>query len=467
MQADLKRSKSAPCGPGWTGWAVVAAVALAALVWGRLYLQLSGLDRRAPSAEQTEIAVHLARGHGYRSPFSDHPEAPPTAWSPPVYPYVLSWAYRVWGTPQRPVTVEAVRALGWLHAAALGGVAACAYVLVRRSFAGCVGVAGGLLAAAGVATHPMLLRFVGDYWDGMLALAMFFAAMVWADPRTGAKGAASCVGLGVLLGVLLLTNTAYVLAAAVLAGLAAWGGAGVGRGGGWRSLRRGAYVLLATAVTLAPWTLRNLAVFETWMLVRSGAGFELWLGNRPGLLGWMGPEVLAMHPYRNAAERERVLRMGEVAYSAEKAAAFRRAVAADPWGFTVRSGRRAAYLLVGEPASRMTAWPLSNERTAVPGLGRVYLGRTAVLSAVAAFGLAGAWAVWRTRRRMGWVLVAGVAAVGPYVVSSVSDRYALPLRAVLVVLGAAGVAAGVAAAMEKRATARREVGHQSERGPAA
>lgn len=415
---------------------VVAGIAVT--IWGAVYLRLSGLDRRAPSAEQTDIAIHLVRGHGFRSPFSDSPEAPPTAWSPPVYPWVLSLAYKGWGSPERPVTVEAVRWLGWLNAAALGVVAGCGYVLVRRGFSGRLGVLGGSFAALGLAAHPMVLRFVGDYWDGMLSLAMFFLALVWADPRTGTKGLGACAGIGGLLGLLVLTNTAYVLAAAGLVCLVAATSGGLAVG-----LRRGLYAGAAMGVVLAPWTLRNLATFETLMLVRSGAGFELWLGNRGGLLGWMGADVLEMHPYRDPGERERVLRMGEVAYSAEKAGLFRDAVADDPWAFAARSSRRAAYLVVGEPAARYTAWPLSNERTAVPGLGRIYFGRTLILSAVAAIGLAGAWATWRQRRRMAWVLGVGVLAVGPYVVTSAADRYALPLRAVLVVLAAAGVAVAV------------------------
>lgn len=416
----------------------MVGVGIAVAIWGAVYLQLAGLDRRAPSAEQTDIAIHLMRGHGFRSPFSESSEAPPSAWSPPVYPVVLAAAYGVWGSPDRPVTVEAVRWLGWLNAAALGVVAGCGYVLVRRGFAERAAVVGGGLAAVGLAAHPMVLRFVGDYWDGMLSLAMFFVALVWADPRTGTKGLGACAGIGGLLGLLLLTNTAYVFAAAGLVCVIAVTGGGLAAG-----LRRGLYAVAAIGVVLAPWTLRNLAAFETVMLVRSGAGFELWLGNRPGLLGWMGADVLETHPYRNPGEREKVLRMGEVAYSAEKAGLFREAVAADPWAFAARSARRAAYLVVGEPAARYTAWPLSNERTAVPGLGRIYLGRTLTLSGVAAVGLTGAWAMWRQRRRMAWVLGAGLLAVGPYVVTSASDRYALPLRAVLVVL--AGGAAGAVA----------------------
>lgn len=435
--------------------AAACGVCLLVALWGAVYLKLSGLDRRAPSAEQTDIAVHLVRGHGYRSPFSPEPSAPFTAWSPPVYPWVLSTAFGLWGTPQRPVTVEAVRWLGWLNAAAFGVVATCAWVLLRRTWPGRWGWAGGLLAVWLLAAHPMLLRFVGDYWDGMLALALFSLALVWADPRTGVKGVGSCLGLGVLLGLLLLTNTAYVVAAGWLVAVVA-----LDEGGLAGACRRGLLTLMAMGVVLTPWTWRNVNALGAVVPVRSGAGFELWLGNRPGLLGWMGPEVLEAHPYRNTAEREKVLAAGEPAYSAEKARAFRAMVTAEPGSFVMRSLRRAAYLAVGEPSARLSAWPLSGERTSVPGLGRIYLGRTAWLATMTALGLAGVWAAWRGRRRLGWLAVAGVLAVAPYVVSSASDRYALPLRTMLTVMSAVAVVEGV----RQGITGRGEAGRTAPRG---
>jgi hypothetical protein len=69
------------------------------------------------------------------------------------------------------------------------------------------------------------------------------------------------------------------------------------------------------AVSIAPWTIRNYVVFETFIPLRSNFGLELWLGNNPQV-----PDTWSwwLHPNKDHAEALRYAEMTEVPYMKEK-----------------------------------------------------------------------------------------------------------------------------------------------------
>src|SRR5580658_8761181 len=81
----------------WTTGVFVVVTA-----WTIAFLCWSDYLRSTPAAEEPLIAMHLARGDGFLSPMSPRPDAPPTSWSPPVYPALLGWvtgAFSQGGSP--------------------------------------------------------------------------------------------------------------------------------------------------------------------------------------------------------------------------------------------------------------------------------------------------------------------------------------------------------------------------------
>jgi hypothetical protein len=263
--------------------------------WAATVLVAHHYLRAPPFAEENNIAIHLARGEGFGSPMDSSVHPAPTSWSPPIYPYLMATVYRLWGIR----TPAAITALMAINAACFGAVVAGVCVLGRTHFSSAAGwVTAGLLAI-----HPSFLFFVGDYWDTYLALALFIWILIAAERSTKPVWAA-IVGAG--LGLLSLTNAAYVLAYPLIV---------------WRAVRfespprrrrAVAFAVAAFCVTLAPWTVRNAATFGRLMYVRGGAEFELWLGNRPGASGLVNDATVADHPYKNAAQRAELIRIGEM-----------------------------------------------------------------------------------------------------------------------------------------------------------
>jgi hypothetical protein len=360
-----------------------------------------------PFAEENNIAIHLARGEGFSSPMDRSPHAAPTSWSPPVYPYLMASVYRLWGIG----TPTAITALMAFNAACFGAVVAGVCILGRIYFSS----AAGWLAAGLLAIHPSFLFFVGDYWDTYLALAVFIWIWIAAE-RSGGPAWTAIVGAG--LGLLSLTNASYVLAYPLIV---------------WRAVRlespprRGKAVALAVAafcLTLAPWTVRNAATFGRLMYVRGGAEFELWLGNRPGASGLVNDATVADHPYKNVAQRTLLTRIGEMEYFHRCRVAFARQLRADPWRFLRFCAMRTGYLFIGDPDPPHGATPPFLAGTVRGG---IMIDKLAVTALTAVLGLGGMFLAWRRRCRVNWIVAVGFLAVSPFVVTSVTDRYLLPL----------------------------------------
>ncbi|MGA2442631.1 MAG: hypothetical protein ABSH08_16880 [Tepidisphaeraceae bacterium] len=383
--------------------------------WAAMVLAAHDYLRSPPFAEENNIAIHLARGEGFVSPMDPSPHAAPTSWSPPVYPYLMATVYRLWGIR----TPAAITALMAFNAACFGAVVAGVCILGRIYFSS----AAGWLAAGLLAIHPSFLFFVGDYWDTYLALALFVWILIAAEYSTGPAWTA-IVGAG--LGLLSLTNASYFLVYPLIV---------------WRAVRiespprPGRAVGLAVAafcLTLAPWTVRNAATFGRLTYVRGGAEFELWLGNRPGASGLVNDATVADHPYKNAAQRIVLIRIGEMEYFHRCRAMFTEQLRADPWRFLGFCALRTGYLLIGDPDPPHGAIPPFLAGSVRDG---VMIEKVAVTALTAVLGLGGMFLAWRRRWRVNWIVAVGLLSVFPFVVTSVTDRYLLPLWTIFLLFG--------------------------------
>jgi hypothetical protein len=100
----------------------------------------------------------------------------------------------------------------------------------------------------------------------------------------------------------------------------------------------GAIFALATlTVVFLPWPVRNALVFHAFIPLRSTVGFEMWMGNRPHSTGFLDESLF---PTFNATELGNYVRMGEVAYVAQKSAEAWEYVGAHPFVFIQLSLRR-------------------------------------------------------------------------------------------------------------------------------
>jgi hypothetical protein len=111
---------------------------------------------------------------------------------------------------------------------------------------------------------------------------------------------------GLLWGVTLMANAALLSLLPLCLGWAAW------RSGRVKQAFAAVAVVLLCCV---PWTIRNYEVFHAFVPLRSVLGLQLWVGNNPDAKAmWLGGQ----HPIHETAEREKYVRMGELAYMQEK-----------------------------------------------------------------------------------------------------------------------------------------------------
>jgi 4-amino-4-deoxy-L-arabinose transferase-like glycosyltransferase len=282
---------------------VILAVALA-LRLGFAWNYESHVARRALSVipflfESGNIAHALATGAGFSSPFRI--PTGPTAWMTPLYPLFLSAIMRVFG---------AYTFASWVAAALCNigfSTAVCVpvYAAGRRIGGAALGVTAAWLWA--IFPNAILLSFE-SLWDTSLS-ALLGATVLWATLRVSdARRWSAWAGYGFLWGIVLMTNAALV---SLMPFLVAWLA--------WRARPRAfARPALAVAVALlccVPWTIRNYAVFHTFVPLRSVLGLQLWVGNNPhAKVVWLGEQ----HPINDTAERNQYIAFGETAYMHEK-----------------------------------------------------------------------------------------------------------------------------------------------------
>lgn len=398
-------------------WIAPLVVLVVAVLLGMQFLYRSQLIYTFPEFEEAAVADHLANGHGFISPFAEPgPNAPPSSWSPPVYPTILAAAFRLFDEDTHGCMV----ALGLLNCLCYGAVAAGLLVLGRRLWSPMAGWIAALLFLA----HPMFVYLTSIWWDSYLALAIFIWSLVWATHlRSRPARLWSILVLGAGLGILVQTNASYVFAVPGITLVAVCGQ-------GWRRLiRYGSLAVVGFAIAMAPWTVRNYLTFHRLIFVRGGANLEIWFGNQPGFSGWLNAPAFANHPGRSPEEQKSILAMGENAYFDWCGQRFRENYHRDPAAFWQRTATRSFYLFMSDPKE-----PYQYRFFARSTWHGYAVGRLAQNGLVAILGIGGAlaawWLGWRTYKLLGLAVLSEL----PFTISSVWDRQCMPLRSLLVLL---------------------------------
>jgi 4-amino-4-deoxy-L-arabinose transferase-like glycosyltransferase len=262
---------------------IVAIGALAFVLraaWALLFGRVEGGPHDALVYEIT--AGNLADGRGYSQLFGG-----PTAHWPPGFPFLVSLAYRVAGTHVK---------LGLALNVVLGAATAVLLYLVARRM---LGRAGGVVAGAGFALLPAPIFFTGLFLAettfifmlvGFVALALFLPDRRW-----------TLVVLGVAAGLAALTKGEGLLLPVIP--LAMWWGEVARRE--W--LTRAAVVVVAMALTILPWTIRNAIEMDAFIPVATNASTTLWSGHNPSANGgptYAPPELLARIPKKRIGASE-------------------------------------------------------------------------------------------------------------------------------------------------------------------
>lgn len=247
--------------------------------------------------EPGNIACSLAAGHGFGSPL--RVETGPTAWMTPVYPALLAAILRLFGTYTFPSFVAAA-GLNILFATL---TSVPVFYAGKRMAGAAAGAAGAWLWA--VFPNAILIP-VESLWDATLA-ALLGATILWATlALRQSRRRRDWLAYGLLWGLTLMTHPALGSLLPLLLGWLAYRG----RQGKFQ-IKGAALAAGVAALCCVPWTIRNYAVFDALVPLRSPFGLSLWLGNNDRT---SARRPAALHPISDSAERAEYVELGEAEY---------------------------------------------------------------------------------------------------------------------------------------------------------
>jgi hypothetical protein len=296
--------------------------------------------------EMGRIGASLASGRGFSSPF-DAPTGP-TAWEPPLYPYLTAGVFLLFGIYSK------ASAFVLLTLNAIFSVLTCIpiFLIARRIFSEKVAVGSAWAWALLPNVMYWCTKWVWETSLSTLLLAVLFWLALTLEDRDGYR---PWFEFGVLWGIAALNSTVLITFLPA-AGLWAW----------YRRYRRGKRslggVLLASVIffaVLTPWLVRNYRTFNKFIFIRDNFGAELRLGNGPGADGtWM--EYL--HPAQNVEALREYAAMGELNYIAMRKQQALEFIRADYARFAGLCVKRFVYYWSAPPKATQPPWisPVKN-----------------------------------------------------------------------------------------------------------
>ena len=325
-------------------WLLPASFLLQVLAIGLLhqYRVRPGNDNFEFGWEMGRVARSIAQGHGFSSPYEGN--TGPTAWEPPIYPYLMAGVFEMFGVYSR--------ASAWvlLILNSLLATLTCipVYLIARKLFDD--NIARWSAYAWGL--NPYVWYWsIHWLWDTTLTPLVLACAFLVAIELREWRGWSGWVLFGALFGIGALANPTMLIFLP-FCGLWVW------RQRFLRGLPSVGGVALSSLVffaVLSPWVIRNYEVFGRFVFLRDDFGLQFRLGNGPFADGML---MAYLQPNMNKIELERFQRMGELAY----AEACRRQafdwVRNNPKQFAVISLKRFFYYWNGVPKPTNSTSPV-------------------------------------------------------------------------------------------------------------
>jgi 4-amino-4-deoxy-L-arabinose transferase-like glycosyltransferase len=378
---------------------------LAAIAIFHQYRTRTGDDHFEFGWEMGRVARSIALGHGFSSPYEGN--TGPTAWEPPLYPYLMARVFRIFGV----YTQASAWAL--LSINSLFGTLTCIpiFFIAHRTFGERVAVWSAYTWALCPYIWYWSVHWIWDTTFTPLILACIFLLALELQDWRGLRG---WIVFGALFGIGGLANPT-MLAFLPFCGLWIWR----------QRYRRGfsslAGIALASVVfflVLTPWVVRNYEVFGRFVFLRDDFGLQIRLGNGPSADGML---MAYLQPNLNKIELEKFQQMGEIEYAARcKGIAFDW-IRTHPTRFAVISLKRFFYFWNGVPRPTNSVAPIDF--------------RTSAFLATSVLALWGLGRALRQKRPAAW-LFAGLVLTYPTVYYFVFPhaRYRHPIEPELVIL---------------------------------
>jgi arylsulfatase A-like enzyme/4-amino-4-deoxy-L-arabinose transferase-like glycosyltransferase len=135
----------------------------------------------------------------------------------------------------------------------------------------------GLVAAWLAALYPDLIAFCHYLWSETLFIFLFLSALWLATRRREPPPAPTAAAAGLLFGLAALTRALVVPFLPLFVAWLVWARPGRRR----RALAAGAWITLAAALAMLPWTLRSTLLHGGFVLIDTNGAYNFWRGNGP------------------------------------------------------------------------------------------------------------------------------------------------------------------------------------------
>jgi 4-amino-4-deoxy-L-arabinose transferase-like glycosyltransferase len=303
-------------------------------------------DHFAFGWEMGRVARSIAQGQGFSNPYDSN--TGPTAWEPPIYPYLMGGVFKLFGI----FTYASAWTLLTINSLFASLTTIPIFLIAARTFDERV----ARWSAYAWALNPYIWYWsIHWIWDTTLTpflLALIFLITLQLENWPGLRG---WMIFGVLWGFGALANPS-MLAFLPFCGLWIWR----------RRFKHGlpsiSGVIISSAIfflVLSPWLIRNYEVFGRFVFIRDDFGLQFRLGNSNGAEGML---MAYLQPNLNKLELEKFQRLGELKYGADcKRIAFEW-IRAHPKQFAIVSLRRFFYYWNGipKPTDSRAAWDFRN-----------------------------------------------------------------------------------------------------------
>lgn len=388
-------------------WLLPLSLALQVVAIGVLhqYRTRPGDDHFEFGWEMGRVARSIATGHGFSSPYDGN--TGPTAWEPPLYPYLMAGVFKIFGIYTR----ESAWVLLTINSLLATLTTIPVFLIARKTF----GERVATWSAYAWALNPYVWYWsIHWIWDTTLTPLILACIFLLALELRDWRGLREWIWFGALYAIGALANPT-MLAFLPFCGLWIW------RQRYRNGLSSLGGVVLSSIVffaVLSPWVIRNYEVFGRFVFLRDDFGLQVRLGNGPYADGML---MAYMQPNLNKLELEKFQHMGELAYAqADKQAAFSW-IRENPWRFAVISLKRFFYYWNGVPRATSSRSPVDF--------------RTSAFLATSVLAIWGLILALRQKRPAAW-LFAGLIILYPLVYYFVFPhaRYRHPIEPELTIL---------------------------------
>jgi len=324
-------------------WWIVAIALLVRIAWvflGHTYRFKTADNNFGFGWEMGRIAASLASGHGFGNPFGA--VTGPTAWEPPLYPFLMAGVFRIFGIYSKS------SAIVLLSFNSICSALTCVpiFLIARRIFSEKVAIWSSWAWALLPNVIFWCTRWIWETSLSALLLATIFWMALTLEDRIGFL---PWLEFGTLWAAAALNSTS-LLSFLPAAGLWAWYRRSKARK---TSVAGVAVASIVFVACVTPWLIRNYETFGKFIFIRDNFGAELRLGNGPGADGtWM--EYL--HPTQDAYAMRQYESMGELAYIAMRKRQAIDYIKADYARFLVLCVKRFVYYWAGPPKATQPPW---------------------------------------------------------------------------------------------------------------